>query len=43
MIGHKKFSPTEEEVYVDPPDVEISSDKGYFEGKRQSLTNSFLR
>lgn len=36
-------SPTEEDLYVDPPDVETSSDKGYFEKKRPSLANSFLR
>ena len=37
------ISPTEEELYVDPPDVEISSDKGYFEKKRPSLANTFLK
>ncbi len=33
----------EEDLYVEPPEVEISSDKGYFEKKRPSLANSFLR
>ena len=46
MVQKKRtnsVSPTEEELYVDPPDAEVSSDKGYFEKKRPSLANSFLR
>lgn len=49
MIVQKKnttgggVSPTEEELYFDPPEAEVSSDKGYFEKKRPSLANSFLR